>query len=469
MTDTPINLIKGDKVGVETDYRDYLPVNMSGIVRPMFGSHGYMKQEPGLTQYGTAVGIDRGGVWNARFESLYRVSGNSFIEVFADGTIDVLGTISGTDTVSLPYSFNTQAIIADGKYFLYDPVNLFREVIDSDLGNPIDAVWINGYYFMTDGEFIFHTELTDEESIDPLQFATAEFMPDPSLGLYKTTDNKIGVLGRNSIEYFIDTASTEFAFTRVDRRALKIGIVGTHTKVEMLDKLFLMGSRERENVSIHTVTVGTVDNIASREVDKLIGKYTDEQLSTSVLESRVEDDYYYLIVHLPDETLLYNVKIAAAAGNENAWSILKTDVLGDAEWRAKHGVFDRRKGVWVYGDKSDNTMGILDETVATHYDEIAEWVLNTPLMYLDSQSVDKVEIEIIPGHTVTSDATVFISLTYDGLSHGQEFSMNYGLPGEFRNRFIQHRFGYIRDWVGFKLRGATRSRMAFSRAYIQHG
>ena len=139
------------------------------------------------------------------------------------------------------------------------------------------------------------------------------------------------------------------------------------------------------------------------------------------------------------------------------------------DWRAKHGVFEPRKGVWVYGDKLDNRLGILDETVSDHYSVIAEWVLNTPFIFLDSDSIDKVEIEILPGHTIFSDATVFISITYDGVTHGKEFTMDYGLPGKFRNRFIKHRFGYVRDWVAFKLRGATRSRMAFSRAYIQHG
>ncbi len=62
----PINLLKGDKVGSESDYRDALPVNMSGVSRPMYGSDGYMLQQPGLTEYGTGVGIDRGALWNER-------------------------------------------------------------------------------------------------------------------------------------------------------------------------------------------------------------------------------------------------------------------------------------------------------------------------------------------------------------------------------------------------------------------
>jgi hypothetical protein len=57
---TAITLIKGDKVASNTDYRDSLPVNMSAVIRPILGAAGYMIQESGLTQFGSAYGVDRG-------------------------------------------------------------------------------------------------------------------------------------------------------------------------------------------------------------------------------------------------------------------------------------------------------------------------------------------------------------------------------------------------------------------------
>jgi hypothetical protein len=38
MTVTPINLIKGDTISIETDYRDNLPVNMSAVERDILGA-----------------------------------------------------------------------------------------------------------------------------------------------------------------------------------------------------------------------------------------------------------------------------------------------------------------------------------------------------------------------------------------------------------------------------------------------
>ncbi len=503
----PLTLIKGDKHGSETDYRDYLPENMSGIMRPVFGAQGYMLQQPGLTKYGEGIGIDRGGLWNERLEQHFRVSGNSFIKVSAAGASTVIGAISGLDTASLPYSFNTQGIVADGRFWLSDGLTL-TEVTDPDLGDPIDATWIDGYYFFTDGENLYHTDIADETQIDPLKFATAEFSPDPTLGVGKTVDNKAIAFGRYSIEYFANRASENFAFTRIASRALKSGIVGTHCKCEMMNQWFIMGGRKEENVSIHAVGVGSTNKIASREVDKIIGQYSEAELTSAVLEARVEDNYHYLIVHLPNEVLLWNAEVAQAAGTQNAWSILKSDVEGNAPWRAKFGLFEPRLGKWVYGDKIDNTLGILDETVATHYGELAEWLLYTPFTYLDSLSIDELEIETIPGfapppefqriqqYTVQcgealaqcgeptaqcgefvirsvpidgDDATVFISLTYNGVTHGSEWTKAYGKSGDYGARFIVRRLGYVSDWVGVKMRGASRSRMAFSRAMLEVG
>ncbi len=457
--------IKGDKHGSETDYRDYLPENTSGILRPVFNAQGYMLMQPGLTQYATGSGVDRGGIWNERFSKHLRVSGNSIIEVSSEGVVTTIGTISGSDTVSLPYSFNTQAIIASGRMYLYDNATL-TEVTDSDLGNPIDGVWVNGVYFLTDGEFIYHTDTSSESAIDPLKFATAEFMPDKSLGLAKTSDNKVAVFGRYTTEYFVDVAQDNFSFRRVDSRAHKIGIVGTHCKAEMMNKFFIMGGRKEEAVGIHTVAVGSIAKISSREVDKILKGYSEEELSSSVLEARVEDNYHYLIVHLPNRTLLYNANLGEAIGSEYSWSILKTDTTGLSKWRAIHGVYDPRRSEWVYGDRIDSRIGYLDNTVSTHYDEIVEGSIATPLIKLESDSIDEIEIETIPGHTAFSDAKVFLSVTYDGVLYSKEITIPYGLPSNYSQNFIAYALGYVNDWFSIKLRFSSRSRMAFSEALI---
>ena len=466
MPDVPMTLIKGDKIanGYETDYRDALPVNFYAVNRDILGAKGYLLDYPGISSLGTGQGVDRGGIYNERFEDQYRVSGSSLIKVSASGAVTVLGTIPGTGQARMEsfYSFNTQGIIADGNMYLYSSSSGFNQVTDSDLGDPLDGVWVNGYYFLTDGEYIYHTDLDDETSIDPLKFATAEFMPDPSIGLSKTQDNKVMVWGRYTLEYFQDIANTDFAFTRIETRAQKIGIVATHAKCETKGMWYIAGGHKNEAVGIHAVTLGESTKISTREIDKILKQYTEPQLSDIRMESRTEDDTTFVLVHLPNECLCFNENIASSIGLNYAWSILKTDISGDNPYRAINGVMDARSAKWVYGDKRDNKIGILDNDVCTHYGDNVEGILYTPLVNLETLSINELKIETIPGHTAEEGAKVAISHTSDGVTYGMEEWLEYGDPKDYGKRFIARQLGYIEDWVGFKIRKVSGARMAFA-------
>jgi hypothetical protein len=468
MTVSPLTLIKGDKVSDSTDYRDALPVNMYAVNREILGANGYMLVYPGLTQLGTGAGIDRAANYNERFSDQYRVSGTSLISVAADGTVATLGTISGSEQAAMPYSFNTQCVIADGKMFLYDPTNGLNEVTDTDLGDPIDGVWIDGYYFLTDGEYVYHTDITDESSIDPLKFATAEFMPDPSNGVGKTEDNKAMVFGRYTIEYFEDVATENFAFQRIDSRAVKIGIVATHAKCETGGHWYITGGRKHDAVGVYVVDVGEVTKVSTREIDKILATYTEPELIDMRMEARTEDGTVFILVHLPNETLCFNETIAVGFEDVSAaWSILKTGTA-DQAYRAINGVHDARTAKWTYGDKNDSTIGVLDNTKCTQYGEIAEWLLFTPFFTLDGGSIDEIELETIPGNTSEDDAKVAFSITYNGLTYSQEWWNMYGEPSDYGHRFYLRRLGLVNEWAGFKFRGTTTSRMSFALLTVTH-
>lgn len=314
-------------------------------------------------------------MWNEEQGIHFRVSGEELIQVNPDGSAVSLGAISGSQRASMAYSNNSQAIVADGKLWLYD--GALNQITDPDLGSPIDICWIDQYYFMTDGENLFHTDILDETQIDPLQFSTANFSPDPTLGVAKTTDNQVIVFGRYSTEWFVNRATPNFAFQRLTGKSVKSGIVGTHCKTELEGRFYVMGGAKYESVSIHVVSGGQYQSIASREVDKLISKYSEDQLSPSIMETRVEDRDKFIIIHLPEETLIFNLSLAEKSGHELAWSIIKSDIVGGTPWRGVNGVFDPRTG-WIYGDKQNANIGLLDGSVSTQYGDAVEQILYTP-------------------------------------------------------------------------------------------
>ncbi len=462
-----LNLIKGDSAGSDTDYRDALPVNMVGVAHDVLGVKGYMIQYPGLTSFSDLGSPCRGGVWNERFNKHFRINGNLLFELDSNGVATTLGTITGSDTASLAYSFNTQAIVANGNYWLYDDSNGLVQVTDSDVGSPIDVVWIDGYYFFTDGDFIYHTDINDESSIDPLKFATAEFSPDPTLGVAKTQDDKAVVFDRYSTQYFNNTANENFAFTWLKSRSIKKGIVGTHCKAEVDGSFYILGGGKEEAATAYSLSVGGSRTIATREIDKVIQSYAESELSKSIVETYAEDGYQYIIYHLPNDTLIFNLTLAKTQGINQAWSVLKTNDY--ANYRAIHYVNDVRLNKWVVGDKINGNVGILDNLVATQYGEMSQWELYTPWYYLESKSITQLEVDTLPGFNDFGDATVSVSMTYDGVNYSKNWFLEYGSSWSYNKRFVLRRLGYVRDWFGLRIRAKTRSRMAFSKATIKHG
>lgn len=459
-----IPLIKGDKVDSDVDYRDALPVNMTAVNHPIKGASGYMFQWYGLTEFVAGQGVDRGARWVTRtsFDGHYRVSGSSFIKVNADGTTSVLGAVAGSEQVRIAFSFNNIAIVAGKSLYYYNPTDGLRQITDTDIGSPIDVVWADGYFILTDGEDIYHSDILDEESFSPLNFSNAQFRPDPTYGLGVNEDNELVVYGVTTTQYYTNQGLENFTYSNITLKALKQGILGTHCKAEMNGRWYCISRREETSPSVTVVQGGGSKRISSREIDKILASYTDAALSTSVVECISDDAIRYVLIHLPDKTLLFNENIAESMGFSLAWSVLKSDTLGDNTYRAINFVRSLDTSDWICGDKLDSKIGRLDPSVATHYDDIAEWLLFTPLVKMESLSIDKLEMETISGFAPNDDATVFISQTLDGYFYGKEWTQLYGQNLDYGQRFYVRRLGYVRDIVGWRFRGASRSRMSFA-------
>ena len=130
------------------------------------------------------------------------------------------------------------------------------------------------------------------------------------------------------------------------------------------------------------------------------------------------------------------------------------------KYRGINAVFDPRTSKWVCGDKNDTHLGVIDDSVVTQYGTQEEWILYTPFIYLEAASIDEIEIFIIPGFSNSANS-VAVSLTYDGVTFGTEYLIDYSEMGSYGTSFIVRRLGYVSGMVGFKFRGVSTAKMAF--------
>lgn len=464
-----IPLIKGDKVDNNVDYRDALPVNYYAVIRDIKGDQGYMLNYYGLSEFAVGQGVSRGAIWVARtgFEGQYRVSGQKLIKIDSGQSVTVLGDIPGTDQCSLTYSLNNLAIVANKSLYYYNPTDGLRQITDSNVGDIIDIVWADFKFVGTDGEFLFQSNATNEEEFEPLDFSGSDFQPDKIWGVGLNEDNELVGFNELTTEYFVNSGANNFSYTRIQLKAVKAGIAGTHAKAEYKDKWYALTRRNTTQYQFSVIQSGSAESITSREIEKVLSEYTGEQLSKTIVEVFTKDSITWMIAHLPDKTLAYNESVAKSYGTNLAWTILKTDVIGDKTYRGKDLVYDTDYSKWCIGDKINSNIGFLDDSACMHYGEIVEGLLFTPAINLESLSIDKLEIETIPGIAPQNDATVFLSHTEDLRIYGQEWTEEYSTNLDYNNNFEIRRLGYVRKHIAFKLRTASRARMAFSNFDIE--
>jgi hypothetical protein len=461
MGELTIPIIGGDQVLSNADYADAIPINMLAVIRDIKGNPGYLISHDGLTQTHTGQGVDRGALFNERWGRSFRVSGEKLIEIVG-GSVVVIGDIPGADRVRMAYGFNSMMIVASGSAYRYDGTTLTL-MTDPDFGVPIDVIWLDQYYLFTDGENLYHTDIGDETSINPLKFATSELSPDKTKAVGRTQDNLLIAINRYTTEYFVDQANENFAFTRINQKAVNCGIVSTGGWIETGGRVYMLGGAKNEPVTFKLLGAAQAETAATDYIERIINSYSEADLSTAYLEGRscARDQLVY--IQLPNHTLLYNVFVANKFGPQYAWSELRS---GEEAWRACNGVYDTNLGKWIFGDKLGTTIGKLDDTLASHYGASVTSQFQTALIPMESVSVSELELNVVSGYG--EDTALFVSTTQNGSYHGAEWSKYIAMALMYNYRYIVRRLCYVRQQIGFKFRALNKSKINVSGLKVTH-
>ena len=170
-----ISILSGIYTDQDSNFRSYYPCNYVPVAKQQGISNGYLKPADGIVKLGDGTGIDRGGIsWKGH---CYRVMGTKLVKVYEDGSITTIGEVGGNDQVTFDYSFDYLGVVSDKKLFLYNGTTL-TQVTDSDLGQVLDFVWVDGYFMTTDGEFLVVTDLNNPFAVNPLKYGSSEADPD---------------------------------------------------------------------------------------------------------------------------------------------------------------------------------------------------------------------------------------------------------------------------------------------------
>ena len=310
-----IPILSGVYTDTKADFRTAYPVNMKPIVAGTGISEGYLRPVEGITQTGTGPGVTRGAInWDGVH---YRVMGSRICRILLDGTVVDLGDVGDNGKqVSLTYSFDRLAIASNlNLFYLQDDV--LTQVTDVDLGDVLDVIWIDGYFMVTDGEFIVVTDIDDPTSVSITRYGSSEIDPDPIVGLVKHR-NEVYAINRHTIEIFSNIGGSGFPFGRITGAQIQRGAFGTHCAVVYEAGVAFLGSAPGESPGVYLGANGQSRKISTREIDEVLANNLETDLADVVLEAVHDRSHELLWVRLSDQTLVFDFETSQASG-ELVW------------------------------------------------------------------------------------------------------------------------------------------------------
>lgn len=462
---TQIPILNGIYSDGGPDLRTAYPVNLVPVPKQNGISNGYLRPSDGIVQFGSGPGMDRGGInWDG---TCYRVMGPNLVYVSSSGIVNTLGYVGGADGdyVSMDYSFDRLAIASSGALFYWDGSSLTK-VGDPDLGTVLDVRWVDGYFMTTDGTSLVVTELTDPTQINPLKYGSSEADPDPIKAILKLR-NEIYALNRYTIEVFDNVGGNLFPFQRIEGAQIQKGVIGTHACCVYADAIAFMGGSRNEPPAIYIGANSGTAKISTREIDTILLGYTEDQLAQVKLEARNDKANHHLWIHLPDRTLVYD-NAASSATEEPVWFTMVSGLAGFSEYRARNAVWCYNQ--WIVGDTQSFNLGVLDDSISSHWGTATRWEFGTTIVYNGSRGVIFHELELIPlaGRVALgADPTISTSYSVDGETWSQPKRVRVGTIGNRSKRLVWFQQGVMRNWRIQRFQGDSDAHLSFIRLEAQ--
>lgn len=281
--------------------------------------------------------------------------------------------------------------------------------------------------------------------------------PDNNKAVRTYLGNYVVVFGRNTTEFFRLTGDASNLFIPQKGMETQAGIVATPSVCHYMGAFAGIGSAKGESLGVILIEPNRHRKISTATIDGVLSKYKESELQESVVESVTMDNHNLLFVHLPNECFVFD-------GAQNAWFMLKSDVVGGTPYTGRHVMYNHKLGLTI-GDKNKGRVGELTDDVASQYGEFVEHLLYTPFVKVNPRRgkvrLFDLSFDSIYGHS-SQTQSIMISATEDGRIFGNEMYVEFNKPIVYANKTLISNLGSVEDSIGFKLRLVTKDNVALS-------
>lgn len=390
---------------------------------------------PGIVQW-----LDIGGTAGCRGAAymdgrIYAVIGTTLYSIIEDGTYTNVGTIGGTDRLSMAVNgFQVCIVSLQAGSFIYSLGGGLQPITDPAFFPSQGVTFLNQYFVhVKQSSQVFQlSALADGLSYNALDFASAEANPDLIVG-HLADNGEVWFFGESNSEVHTDTGAASFPLARVNGAVLQKGIAARDLCARMANTVFWVGN----DLSVYAAQGYQPARISTHAIETQLNSI---DTTGGYALTYTQEGHNFLVLTFPaaEQTFVYD------ATNQQ-WHERSSRVgTVDRYWRPSHIVeaFGRLYCFDSFGGK----VGYLDLDTYTEYGGTIISTRISTVFSADAKPVIMSSLQVVAetgvGLVSGDDPSILMSYSDDGgrtYTNDREGSL--GAVGQYGTRVKWNRLG----------------------------
>ena len=376
----------------------------------------YVKALIGCPGYDSVVTAYTEGYCRALYatstDRLFAIISNKLIEISTSETATEIGTINTSYGNCVMCDNGSQLFIVDGTdgYICTLSTDTLAVISDSNFpDSPTHCIFTDGYFLVnssTTGKFNFSASY-DGTSWAALDYATAEYSPDYLIGLAKTSNGTIWMIGKQSLELWNNVGVANLPWRRIQGSVKEIGCIAPFSIASNGNNVFWLGNGKNGYGAVFMGVGYDVIRISTPAIEYQVKQLTNINEATGY--TYIEEGHQFYVINFTSEkTLTYDLTTGQWHIRASWNSLTGQNIRNKAQWCA---FFNGKNYVGSYKDADiyEMSLDIYDENGT----EIVRKIV-TPHICNENKLVrhNKVELDMEKGVGLVGEDAPMIMMKY---------------------------------------------------------
>jgi hypothetical protein len=414
----------------------------------------YVKALIGCPGYNSVVTAYTEGYCRALYatstDRLFAIISNKLIEISTSETATVIGTLNTSYSNCVMCDNGSQLLIVDGSngYICTLATGAFATISGTSLPtDPTHCIFTDGYFLVnssTTGKFNFSASY-DGTSWAALDYATAEYSPDYLIGLAKTSNGTIWMIGKQSLELWNNVGVANLPWRRIQGSVKEIGCIAPYSIASNGNNVFWLGNGLNGYGAVFMGVGYDVVRISTPAIEYQIKQLSNinEANSYTYIE---EGHQFYVINFTSEKTFAYDLTTGQWHIRASWNSLTGQNIRNMSQYCA---FFNGKNYVGSYknADIYEMSLDIYDEDGTSIVGKIVTPDISNENELLFHSSL-VIDMEKGVGLSGESDPVIMMKYSNDGgYTWSNIRSSSPGGIGEYSARVIWRRLGSARNRV----------------------